>query len=398
MTSNDLLSPSHRASSSRAPLRATLGCAVVLATLSSLGCSSSPTPPAADPQAAAASFGPNDLPPGTRVQVNRQGQWLPATIVQPLGGDRFLIHYEGAGDQWNEPVGLDRIRATPGGAAAAATPPANPGLPRDYRAGEKVLVTSQNRVLLADVLQQVAAEQWRVHYDGYGPEVAENVGPDRMRRQFVGMSPHAVGDAVQVDVSGQPLPAKVLALIAADRWLVRFDNFGAQYDQEVGPDRIRATPPAPPPPPPVASAPPPPPPPAPPPPAAKPAKGNKAGDASVAMPTGPIQPGEAVFVSSRGTFLAASIVAAGANGQWKVRYEGHGGGEEEVAADRLVRQPSSLKGIRFTPNQQVLVEWHGLFVGGKVLRQVAGTDYKIRFDGQGPEVDEVVPAKRLRPR
>ena len=117
------------------------------------------------------------------------------------------------------------------------------------------------------------------------------------------------------------------------------------------------------------------------------------------MPTGPIQPGEVVFIRGRATsYASASIVAAGANGQWKVRYDGAGGGEEEVAADRVVRQPTSMKGIRYAPNQLVLVEWHGLFVGGKVVRETGRSEYKIRFDGQGPAADEIVPAKRLRPR
>ena len=82
-------------------------------------CSPSTTPPPED-ATGAASFGPNDLAPGTHVQVNKNGQWLPATIAQPLGGDRFIVAYDGFGPQWNEAVGMDRIKA--GAAAAPAAP------------------------------------------------------------------------------------------------------------------------------------------------------------------------------------------------------------------------------------------------------------------------------------
>jgi hypothetical protein len=368
------------------------GASILLTAAIALGCSSSPTPPPSEPASPNAVFGPNDLAPGTHVLVNRQGQWLPATIVQPLGMDRFLVHYDNSSDQYNEAVGPDRIRSMGSAGAAGAAA-------RDYRVGEKVLVTSQNRQLLADVVQQVGQDQWRVHYDGYGPEVAENVGPDRMRRPFAGASPHAVGASVVVDVNGQSVPAKVLALIAADRWLVRFDNFGPQYDQEVGPDRLRA--PAAAPPAPAASAPPAPPAPAPPAAPAKPEKGGKKpaeAAGAPAAPSGPPQVGEAVLVQVRGAFMAATVTAAGSGGAWKVKFEGAGGGEEEVAADRVLRQPTSLKGLHFQPNQPVLVEYKGVFVGGKVLKQTGGGEYKIRFDGQGPAEDEVIQVKRLRPR
>src|SRR5690242_3633792 len=109
MTLNDLL-PSPRLANGGEIRRPSIvvGCAIVLAAALSVGCTPATSgPPATQPTPSA--FGPNDLPPGAHVQVNRQGQWLAATIVQPLGGDRFLIHYEGAADQWNEPVGMDRI-------------------------------------------------------------------------------------------------------------------------------------------------------------------------------------------------------------------------------------------------------------------------------------------------
>jgi hypothetical protein len=74
------------------------------------------------------------------------------------------------------------------------------------------------------------------------------------------------------------------------------------------------------------------------------------------------------------------------------------GSEEEVPADRVVRGPGSTRGLRYQPGQLVLVEYKGVFVPAKVIRPEGKSDYKVRFDGQGPEGDEVVTPKRLRPR
>ncbi len=378
--------------------RAASGTALVLAAALGAACTPSTTPAPTDPNAAA-SFGPSDLSPGTHVTVNKNGQWLPGTIVQPLGTDRFIVGYDGFGPQWNEPVGMDRIKT---GSAVAAV---------DYHVGDKVVATSQGHLMLGDILQQVSAGTWRVHYDGYGPEAVENVTEDRLARPFLGVSAHAVGEAVMVEANGQTLPAKVIAATAQSRWLVRFDGYNPQYDQEVRAERIHAAP-APllmplVPPTPVAIAPPvvapavvePP---------AKPEKDKgkkvKAKPEPVAAPVvaapaaaAPLQIGDAVLVSQRGSWIAATITAAGANtGAWKVKYEG--GNEDEVTSDRVQRLGALAKGGRFNVTQLVTIEWHGVYVTGKVLKEEGKGFYRIRFDGQGAESDEVVPVKRLHPR
>lgn len=365
---------------------------LILSAALTVACSSGTPPPPADPSTATGMFGPNDMAPGTRVEINRGGQWYPGAIVQPLGGDRFVVSYDGAGPQYNEAVGLDRIHTLGAGGA--------PVVPRDYHVGEKVLVMSQNRVLLGDVVQQVSNVAWRVHYDGYPPEAMEYVGADRLRRPFAGLSSHAVGEAVLVDVNGQTLPARILALSAADRWIVRYDGYGAQYDQEIGESRLRA--PAPPPavvmpalPPPVEPAPPP----------AKPEKGGKKARVEPPPPVvpapppppAPLQVGDTVVVRQRGALFQATIAAPGSAGQWRVRFDG-AGGDEEVTADRVQRLNPPTRGAALPPNQAVLVEWHGLYVQGKILKEQEKGQYKIRYDGFGPESDDIVPQKRLRPR
>ena len=105
-----------------------------------------------------------------------------------------------------------------------------------------------------------------------------------------------------------------------------------------------------------------------------------------------------MLVSVRGILFPGAITGPGsAAGQWKVKMEG-ATADEEIAADRVARTPAPLKGVKYQPAQAVLVEWHGIFVGGKVLKEADNSQYKIRFDGYGPDADEMVPAKRLRPK
>jgi hypothetical protein len=348
-----------------------------------------PSTPATSPTApstpTAPASGTADMAPGTHVQVVRQGQWYGATVVMAAGEGRFLVHYDGTGNEWNESVGPDRIKPLP---APAAVPV--PG--RDYGPGEKVLVTYQNRLLLAEVVSQVSADSFRVHYDGYGAEGAETVGPERMRRPFTGNTAHAPGDGVTVDVNGQSVPGKVLAASAADRWVVRFEAFGPQYDQEVGVDRIKVAP--------AVVAPPPPPVTAqkavekPEKPIEKPEK--PPAEVAPAPQAGPPAIDEKVLVGVRGAWFAATVTGLGATGRVKVKFAS--GGEEDVEIERVLREPAATKSLPYQPGQLVLVDYKGVFVPAKVLKPEGKGEYKVRFEGQGPDGDEVIQVRRLRPR
>jgi len=54
--------------------------------------------------------------------------------------------------------------------------------------------------------------------------------------------------------------------------------------------------------------------------------------------------------------------------------------------------------VKYQPNDPVFVEWHGMFAAGRVLKEAGRAEYTVRFDGMGPEADETVSVKRLRPR
>ena len=43
------------------------------------------------------------------VEVQWRGSWLPAVVLERRG-ERWLVHYDGFGNDWDEVVGSDRIR------------------------------------------------------------------------------------------------------------------------------------------------------------------------------------------------------------------------------------------------------------------------------------------------
>jgi hypothetical protein len=48
---------------------------------------------------------------GDRVMVDWHGHYYPALIVGVVGPERYRIHYEGYGNEWDQNVGAERIKA-----------------------------------------------------------------------------------------------------------------------------------------------------------------------------------------------------------------------------------------------------------------------------------------------
>jgi len=345
----------------------------------SLAACSGTAPTSETPGTDTSTFQPT-VPEGTTVYVNRGGQWLPAAVVRQTGAASVLVHYDGMPADWDEDVAFDRVRSRPTAAAPAA----------DFKTGEVVRVSNQNRLLLAEVAQQLDAGTFRVHYAGYGPEVVENVPATRIQRPLAAVTAHPVGSAVLVDVGGAaPMPGKVLAAVTDTQWIVRLDGAGPQYDQQVGPDRIR--PASAPPPAPTTTAPA----------ATAPATTTTApaATAPVAPPApAPLKAGDAVLLHVRSVLYAGKVVGPGAAaGTLRVRVEGQSA-DEEVLTSQLSRLQDPLKGLKYQVGQLIFIEWHGVYAPGKIIKDAGSGNYKVRVDGKGAEADEVVPFARIRPR
>ena len=48
---------------------------------------------------------------GDRVKVDFNGHFYPALIVGIVGPEKYRVHYEGYGNEWDENVGKERIQA-----------------------------------------------------------------------------------------------------------------------------------------------------------------------------------------------------------------------------------------------------------------------------------------------
>lgn len=55
---------------------------------------------------------PSTFKPGDAVLVEWQNDWWPARVLEVVTSfpPSYRIHYDGYGDEWDEDVGLDRIR------------------------------------------------------------------------------------------------------------------------------------------------------------------------------------------------------------------------------------------------------------------------------------------------
>ncbi|MCW5832642.1 MAG: hypothetical protein KIS78_09555 [Labilithrix sp.] len=49
--------------------------------------------------------------PKDEVEVEWRGSWWPAVVLEKRGGERWLVHYDGYGSDWDEVVGSERVRA-----------------------------------------------------------------------------------------------------------------------------------------------------------------------------------------------------------------------------------------------------------------------------------------------
>ncbi len=113
--------------------------------------------------------------PGDQLQVLWHGNWYPATALKGSGG-RCFIHYNGYGSNWDEWVGPGRLRVT--GAGANPVPVV---VGSNFQAGDAVQVLWGGKWWPAQVLKAKGNKLY-IHYDGYGSNWDEWVGPARYRR------------------------------------------------------------------------------------------------------------------------------------------------------------------------------------------------------------------------
>ena|SRR5262245_49016031 len=111
---------------------------------------------------------------GDRAEVKWKGSWYPAHVTN-VSGNKCFIHYDGYNNSWDEWVGPGRIRITGG-------PPVAVNTGYGYQTGEAVMVLWHGSWWPAHVIQP-GVKSWKIHYDNYGNNWDEWVGPSRIRKR-----------------------------------------------------------------------------------------------------------------------------------------------------------------------------------------------------------------------
>ncbi len=305
------------------------------------------------------------LPPfvaGALVVVPKSGGGLEYAVVTQEGASQLGIRVLLTGE----------LRVVPTAVVALGAPV--------YQPGERLLLRVANDRLVEAEVEAYVGGLFRVRYLGFEPVAREDVTVERLSRPHTDPTDFPPGAEVFAKaLSGDELPARVVAAVSTAAWLVRFDGFGAEHDQVVERAKIRSRQA------PVAAPPPPPPPPKPSPEAearAKLAAAFKAGDE--------------VLVAHRSARFVASVVGKSPAGFVRVRYEGASPAEEDVDPARLVGASVPADAAKLTAGQAVFVDVRGVFLPAKVLRPGARGMVTIRFDGDAAPSQEVVPLKRVR--
>jgi len=112
--------------------------------------------------------------------------------------------------------------------------------------GDKAQVEWKGSWYSAKVLK-AADDRCYIHYDGYGSNWNEWVGPDRIKiTQAAGpgaasepTATYSIGDPVQVKWKGTWYPASVLAVSKKGTYKIHYDGYASSWDEWVGPSRMK---------------------------------------------------------------------------------------------------------------------------------------------------------------
>lgn len=132
---------------------------------------------------------------GDHVLVEWEGNDYPAVIISVEGPARYRIHYDGYDKIWDENVNVTRVKGRVKGPVLAPPPPAKvlkrggapassasavSGAPSRFREGTRVRVEWHGKPYAATIVSVLGGEKYRVRYDGFGPEWDETIDGSRI--------------------------------------------------------------------------------------------------------------------------------------------------------------------------------------------------------------------------
>jgi len=241
-----------------------------------------------------------------------------------------------------------------GRAHVFAAPPKAP-VGHDYPAGSPVVVHWGGRWWNAQVVSVLGADQWQIHYEGWSSDWDEAVGPDRIRAR--GQTPVRSGCRKMALVVG--------ALIALSMGCAIYWVFTAEMPPPQEPTGRRLEP------------------------------GLQLGV------------GQPVQVEWNGSWYAATIRAVHPNGRLRVHYEGWSdSSDEDVERDRVLALPGGDQEVlpsgspvrADTPlvaGQPVQIEWLGSWYTGSILAVHPDGRVRVHYVGWADTYDEDLDRARL---
>ena len=125
---------------------------------------------------------------GDHVLVEWEGQSYPAMIKAVPSSSKFKVHYDGYDDVWDQEVTRDKIKGLVEGTPVQPEPPAKvrakaiqAAQTNVYKLGDRVRVEWHGQIYPAIIAGIVGQERYRIRYDGYGTEWDETVGLSRIQ-------------------------------------------------------------------------------------------------------------------------------------------------------------------------------------------------------------------------
>lgn len=130
---------------------------------------------------------------------------------------------------------------------------------RSYAVGDHVLVEWEGKNYPAHIMEAPAPAKFKVRYDGYdamwdevvtsarikGPVEGPIVPPEPPAKvrakaiQAARNNSYKIGDRVRVEWKGQMYPAIIDGVVGQERYRIRYEQYGHEWDEIVGLDRIQ---------------------------------------------------------------------------------------------------------------------------------------------------------------
>ena len=128
---------------------------------------------------------------GDHVLVEWEGKNYAGVITDGPGPGKIKVHYDGYDEMWDEVVPRARLKGRVEGRLTSVPEPpekvrraaVEAAKSNKFKIGDRVTVEFHRHFYPSVIVGVVGPEKYRVHYEGYGNEWDENVGPERIRQK-----------------------------------------------------------------------------------------------------------------------------------------------------------------------------------------------------------------------